>query len=69
MEYQSLGDLGKYILNYGVLKENIARDVTEQILQGVFVLHEHRMMHRDIKPEVCPSCPSLLFSYRAIYNY
>lgn len=57
MEYQPLGDLGKYILHHGVLSEKIARDVAEQILQGVFILHENRMMHRDIKPEVCPKFP------------
>lgn len=66
MEYQPLGDLGKYILDHGVLSEKIARDVAEQILQGVFILHEHRMMHRDIKPEVCSKLP---IPYRAIRNY
>lgn len=52
MDYQELGDVGKYMKEFGVFEEAIARDIAEQILQGVFVLHANGVMHRDIKPEV-----------------
>lgn len=54
MEYQPLGDLNHQIRNFGAFEESIARGIAEQILQGVFVLHELGFMHRDIKPEVYP---------------
>lgn len=54
MEYQPLGDLNHQIRNSGVFEESIARSIAEQILQGVFVLHELKFIHRDIKPEVYP---------------
>lgn len=55
MEYHHLGDINSYILSVGALEEKVARSIARQILQAVFVLHEHGFMHRDIKPEVRPS--------------
>lgn len=53
MEYLEAGNLKEYMWKKnGVFEEEVAKDVTEQILQGVHVLHENRIMHRDIKPEV-----------------
>lgn len=30
-----------------------ARDITQQILEGLEVLHERNICHRDLKPQVC----------------
>lgn len=54
MEYLPAGNLKEYMSRNGVFDEEVAKNVTEQILQGVHVLHENRIMHRDIKPEVWP---------------
>lgn len=53
MEYHHDGDLKKYIKEHGPFPEAIAKGIAQQVLQGVFVLHELEIMHRDIKPEVC----------------
>lgn len=60
MEYLQGGDLKGYIKNFGAFKESEARNIAEQILQGIFILHENNFLHRDIKPEVrfyLPRCP------------
>lgn len=53
MEYHPDGDLYGYVKSCGPFPEVIARGIAEQILQGIFVLHDFDVMHRDIKPEVC----------------
>lgn len=67
MEYQRLGDLNHHVRNSGVFEESIARGIAEQILQGVFVLHELGFMHRDIKPEVHPQ-PFILYGVKYRYT-
>lgn len=62
MEYLP-GNLKEYMSQYGVFNEKAAKDITEQILQGVHVLHENRIMHRDIKPEVWPIVCRVISSY------
>lgn len=52
MEYLSGGDLQDYIGTVGALEESVAKGIAEQILQALFVLHEHGYMHCDLKPEV-----------------
>lgn len=52
MEYVPGGDLLAYIRNVGPLEEGEAKGIAEQILQAVYVLHEHELMHCDLKPEV-----------------
>lgn len=52
MEYVSGGDLMAYVRNVGALAEGVAKGIAEQILQALFILHEHEYMHCDIKPEV-----------------
>lgn len=52
MDYLPLGDIGNYIARFGAFEERAARPVAEQVLQGIFVIHENGYMHRDIKPEV-----------------
>ncbi|KAL0638999.1 Protein kinase protein rad53 [Maublancomyces gigas] len=51
MEYVSGGDLMAYVRNVGALAEGVARGIAEQILQALFIMHEHEYMHCDIKPE------------------
>lgn len=59
MEYHADGDLKGFIESSGPLTEAVAKAVAQQILQGVFVLHELDISHRDLKPEVCPLFPPL----------
>lgn len=47
MEYMKYGDLSKY-LNTPL----DAREITRQLLDGLIVLHERQICHRDIKPQV-----------------
>lgn len=70
MDYQPGGSLAQYITalepQESVSREKTARDITEQILQGVFVLHQNGIMHRDIKPEVCPPVFHFLQSHLSL---
>lgn len=52
MDYYSLGDLTRQIITSEPFEESVARDIAEQILHAVFVLHKHNLVHRDIKPQV-----------------
>lgn len=61
MEYHPGGDLKGLIESCGPLTEAVAKAVAQQILQGVFVLHELDISHRDLKPAVCPLFPPILF--------
>lgn len=62
MEYIQHGDLGKYIAEYKTKVD--AKQITSQILEGLVVLHERAICHRDLKPQVrlkssSLSCPPL----------
>lgn len=50
MEYIAGGDLTKYIKDPIIRTE--AREITKQLLQGLAIMHERRICHRDIKPAV-----------------
>lgn len=53
MEYVQLGDLHKNVVaNSGKIPENEARDIAEQILLGLEIMHAESFAHRDLKPEV-----------------
>lgn len=52
MEYIPNGDLMGHVREFGAFAEGEARAIAEQILQALFILHEHSLTHRDIKPEV-----------------
>merc|ERR1712196_227096 len=51
MELMQGGDLLNRILDRGAFKEDKARKVFGQILDGVAYLHSKGLVHRDIKPE------------------
>jgi len=54
MEYFVLGDLGRQIHGGVALSEQDAQDITTQILEGIRVMHQNRISHRDLKPGVRP---------------
>jgi serine/threonine protein kinase len=58
MEYLPLGDLEKNIaLNSGGIPENEARDIAEQVLSGLEIMHAESFAHRDLKPQVFGQYP------------
>jgi serine/threonine protein kinase len=67
MEYVHLGDLDKNVVaNSEKIPENEARDITEQILLGLEIMHAESFAHRDLKPQVffLPSTFSGTFTNR-----
>lgn len=63
MEYLEHGDLKRYMQdNPTEAKENV-RKITEQLLQGLKVLHEKGIIHRDLKPQVRPPPLKPCFPY------
>lgn len=53
MEYVHLGDLYKNVVaNSGKIPENESRDIAEQILLGLKIMHAESFAHRDLKPQV-----------------
>ncbi|KAH8808784.1 WD40-repeat-containing domain protein [Xylogone sp. PMI_703] len=52
MEYIPLGDLEENVNRYsGKIPEVEARDITEQILSGLEIMHAESFAHRDLKPQ------------------
>lgn len=52
MEYIELGDLSQYLKNPDIDISLHAKEITRQILEGLVILHERQICHRDIKPQV-----------------
>jgi len=53
MEYVHLRDLYKNVAaNSGKILEHEARDIAEQILLGLEIIHTESFAHRDLKPQV-----------------
>ena len=52
MEYLELGDLRIYLDGKPSLPEHEAREITYQILDGLFLMHDNGFAHRDLKPNV-----------------
>ena len=50
MEYLPLGDLEKSAV--AKLPEAEAREITQQILSGLEIMHAESFAHRDLKPQV-----------------
>lgn len=51
MEYIDGGNLCDYVKDYGCLSEKEAIDILLPIIDAVGVIHQHRLLHLDIKPE------------------
>lgn len=51
MEFFPLGDLRA--CDDGQISEDDARDICQQLLEGLEMMHEKGYAHRDLKPEVC----------------
>ncbi|XP_064646116.1 mitogen-activated protein kinase kinase kinase 2-like isoform X2 [Lineus longissimus] len=49
MEYMPGGSVKDELRNYGALTEKVTRKYTAQILHGVIYLHQHMIVHRDVK--------------------
>jgi serine/threonine protein kinase len=52
MEYLELGDLRAYLDHEKRFPEHEAKEITYQILVGLYNMHDNRFAHRDLKPEV-----------------
>ena len=49
LEYVPGGSISSVIHKFGKFSEGLVRSYTRQILVGLAYLHEHQIMHRDIK--------------------
>ena len=52
MEYLEEGDLTKHI--HTPLPQETVQSISKQILEGLEVMHQQGMAHRDLKPAVLP---------------
>lgn len=50
MEYFDLGDLAVYLDN--ILEEDEVKTISRQLVAGLKVMHDHSIVHRDMKPKV-----------------
>lgn len=55
MEYIEHGDLSQYLKSPDSRPN--AREITRQLLEGLTILHDKKICHRDLKPQVGPSLP------------
>uniref|UniRef100_A0A5B6YZI5 Protein kinase domain-containing protein n=1 Tax=Davidia involucrata TaxID=16924 RepID=A0A5B6YZI5_DAVIN len=51
LEYCDGGDLAAYIHRRGKVSEAVVRHFMRQLAGGLKVLHENRLIHRDLKPQ------------------
>lgn len=52
MEYAEHGDLSHYLDNHAETALVEVKDITRQILNGLVVMHDRDICHRDLKPQV-----------------
>lgn len=52
MEYVEHGDLERYLNKYAPKAKSEVKEITRQLLEGLVVLHERHICHRDLKPQV-----------------
>lgn len=65
MEYIEYGDLSQYMQSGEDKTRCNAREITGQVLEGLAVLHERNLCHRDLKPQACSligSCTSFILT-------
>lgn len=51
MEYLNGGDLMDFVVQYGAIGEDAAREIVRQVLEGVKYVHGLGISHRDLKPD------------------
>ena len=51
MEYAEGGELFNYIIQKGYLSEDESREIFQQLIDGIYYLHQMGICHRDLKPE------------------
>lgn len=51
MEFVPCGSLAKVLGQFGVFQVPTARHYTRDVLRGLAYLHDHEVLHRDIKPQ------------------
>ncbi|KAA6378445.1 MAG: putative Mitogen-activated protein kinase kinase kinase A [Streblomastix strix] len=52
-EFVTGGSIARLLSNFGVFPEPLAQVYTHQILEGLAYLHDHKIVHRDIKSANC----------------
>lgn len=52
MEYFKHSDLDQYLYSEPPLPESDAQQITFQVLEGLYFMHENSYSHRDLKPGV-----------------
>lgn len=57
MEYLERGDLGQYLTANPIKAKGEVQEIATQLLEGLVVLHERGICHRDLKPQVRPHRP------------
>ena len=68
MEYLKEGDLTKHINPLAPLPQETARIILKQLLEGVEVMHQEGITHRDIKPAVLSFPPGTSFGHAPLQN-
>jgi len=66
MEYLGEGDLTKHIGT--PLPQETVQNISKQILEGLRVMHQQGIAHRDLKPAVWPWPPNSSLGYIASEN-
>lgn len=61
MEFIENGDLSQYLKEFPQKVKDEARNITRQILEGLVVMHDQNICHRDLKPQVRP--PPAIYLY------
>lgn len=51
LELCSSGQLYNFLKKYQPIREDLAKVIIRQIVQGIDYLHENHIIHRDLKPE------------------
>ena len=66
MEYLEEGDLSNHIDT--PLPQRTVQDISKQILEGLQVMHQQGIAHRDLKPAVWSLTPNTSLNYIAWQN-